>query len=79
MAIDKNTIYVANESFTTQEGISFIKDSTRVSGAWLAKHKEFEGVFIPLEVHYDVEKKAEPKEAKTKVEAATAGPGEKRK
>jgi hypothetical protein len=76
MATDKDTIYVATESVSGNE-FNFVKDQTRVSGAWLAKHKEFAGIFKPLEVHYDVEETKTV--AKVKVEAATAAPGKKRK
>jgi hypothetical protein len=72
MATKDATVYVANESFTTGDGEGFVKDATRVSAAWLNKHKDMKDLFKPLEVHYDVAS-AEPK-----VEQATAAPGEKR-
>jgi hypothetical protein len=71
MATKDATIYVANESFSSQDGTAFTKDATRVSAAWLNKHKDLKDLFKPLEVHHDVES--------PKVEAATAAPGEKRK
>jgi hypothetical protein len=61
-------VYVANESFSANiDGIpmSFNRDTTRVSRAWLDTHPEIRHLFERITVHYDVE-------------SATAAPGETR-
>ena len=65
MPAAKAEMYVATESFVTADGVSYFKDVTRVSGKLVAKNK-WEHLFKPLEASHP------------EVEAATAGPGEKR-
>ena len=67
MAAPKKTtdLYVAMESFVDQEGNSFHKDISRVSGALVAKN-HWEHLFKPIETSHP------------QIEAATAAPGEKR-
>ena len=63
--ISPNAMYVAQESFVTGEGVAYHKDRTRASGKLISKNG-WEHLFALAEVSHP------------EIEAATAGPGEKR-
>ncbi|MEO6059592.1 MAG: hypothetical protein ABIQ05_06470, partial [Candidatus Limnocylindria bacterium] len=65
MPAKNDDMLVAKESFVTSEGLSYIKNVTRVRASDPAA-KKFKDLFQPLDVSYPT------------LEAATAAPGEKR-